>query len=195
MSKTNPAVIINNYLSAALQQVLPEYYNSVPMAFTPTEPTDIATFYDTLGNFPSNPKALAVYERMFKMRKRAFPHIKCEQLLYYIYVAEGVGGSEEQIASLFETTQAIYDLLDRGDESAQEVNEWQNSNLNINGNVEVGGLEFTPVFFHELQVFQLEETRDLIDFATAKTYTGNKIIVDYEFHAKDFNNAVPFVVQ
>jgi hypothetical protein len=43
--------------------------------------------------------------------------------------------------------------------------------------------DFAMPFFHEIKVYQLEETRDIIDFGTARTYAGNKIIVDYDWHA------------
>jgi len=37
-------------------------------------------------------------------------------------------------------------------------------------------------FFHRFRVYQLEEVRDIIDFGTARTYGGNKIIIDFEYH-------------
>ncbi len=187
---TNPAVMINHYLAYQVKEILGNYFG-MPMFFLPSTPTDIQSLYE---GFPaaSEDQPFAVYERMFKMRKGSFPHCKCEQLLYYIY-KNGSLSDAEQAAVLFETTQLIYDLMDRGDESAQEVNAWQIASLNSNGKYQPveNGTEFNPVFFHETKVFQLEETRDIIDFATAKTYFGNKIIVDYEYHAQDFNNAKP----
>lgn len=189
MSVTNPAVIINHYLSYVIEQKVPEYFG-MPMFFLPSTPSDIQSLYE---GFPQakEDQPFAVYERMFKMRKGSFPHCKCEQLLYYLY--KNGSRDSEQAAILFETTQLIYDLMDRGDESAQEVNAWQAANLNSNGKYQpiADETEFNPVFFHETRVFQLEETRDIIDFATAQTYFGNKIIVDYEYHAQDFNNAEP----
>lgn len=190
MSVTNPAVIINHYLSHVIEQMIPEYFG-MPMFFLPSTPTDIQSLYE---GFPqaNEDQPFVVYERMFKMRRAPFPHCKCEQLLYYIY-KNGSLSDSEQAAVLFETTQLIYDLMDRGDESAQEVNAWQVANLNSNGKYQpvAGGTEFNPVSFHQTKVFQLEETRDIINFATAQTYFGNKIIVDYEYHAQDFNNAEP----
>jgi hypothetical protein len=92
---------------------------------------------------------------------------------------------------MVDASQHIADLLDRGDESAYDLNEWIKSKL-------VGGLyvkpdgnttkEFLPVYFHELKIFQLEETRDIIDFGTARTYAGNKIIIDYCYHTKGYSN-------
>lgn len=189
MAKTNPAVIINEYLKDALPLVLPEYYSSTTMAFVPSKPTDIASFYSNAGS-PDAEIPLAVYERMFKLRRGSFPHIKCEQLLYYMYVATGES-SESQAQVLLETTQAIFELLDRGDETAKEINDWQAANL-TNGYFSLFGTDFNPIYFHELKIFQLEEARDIIDFATAETYTGNKIIVDYDYNAPDFNSSQPF---
>jgi hypothetical protein len=96
---------------------------------------------------------------------------------------------------LIETSQVVLDLLDNGDESAQDLNDWIKSKLilntegdsvyqpgnstdTFNPNLET----FLPVFFHEIKVYQLEESRDIIDFGTARTYAGNKIIIDYEWH-------------
>jgi len=198
---TNPAVIINHYLAYQVKERLDNYFG-MPMFFLPSTPTDIQSLYE---GFPaaSEDQPFAVYERMFKMRKGSFPHCKCEQLLYYIY-KNGSLSDAEQAAVLFETTQLIYDLMDRGDESAQEINAWQVANLTnytrndgkVVGVYEpfAGGTKFNPVFFHDTKVFQLEETRDIIDFATAKTYFGNKIIIDYEYHAKDFNDAKPAIL-
>jgi hypothetical protein len=36
--------------------------------------------------------------------------------------------------------------------------------------------------FHNFKVYQLEETRDIIDFGTARTFGGNKIIIDFDYH-------------
>lgn len=193
MAVTNPAVIINHYIAnrTATDSNVSDYFGE-PMFFLPSTPTDIDALYE---GFPAaDPgQPFAVYERMFKMRRAPFPHCKCEQLLYYLY-KNGSLSDPEQAAVLFETTQLIYDLMDRGDESAQEVNAWQVANLNSNGNYQPvsGGTEFKPIFFHSTKVFQLEETRDIINFATAKTYFGNKIIIDYEYHSQDFNPTPTF---
>lgn len=190
MTQRNPAVIINRYLSEKIEQLVPDYFG-IPMFFLPTMPTDVDALYES---FPSAEpgQPFAVYERMFKMRRVPFPHCKCEQLLYYMYKNESSTKSE-QAAALFNTTQALFDLMDRGDESAQEINAWQKSNVDANGELDFGGQKFETVFFHSSKVFQLEEARDVVDFATANAFIANKIIIDYEYHAQDFNNAQPYV--
>jgi hypothetical protein len=115
---------------------------------------------------------------MFKMRRKPFPHIKEEQLLYYFYKMHS-----DPEALIF-ATQVVQDLLDRGDESAEEINLWISEQLDPV--TKLYKSEFLPVYFHDLKIFQLEETRDIVDFGTARTYAGNKIIIDYKYHTKGY---------
>jgi hypothetical protein len=48
------------------------------------------------------------------------------------------------------------------------------------------GSKYPTVYFHDLKVYQLEETRDIIDFGTARTFAGNKIIIDYCYHSRGY---------
>jgi hypothetical protein len=75
------------------------------------------------------------------------------------------------------TQQQVSDLLDNGDDSAKDLNEWAAENPTS------WNLESKPMFFHNFKIYQLEETRDIVDFGTARTYAGNKIIIDYDWHA------------
>jgi hypothetical protein len=88
---------------------------------------------------------------------------------------------------LIETSQVLYDLLDREDESADDLNHWISTKVR-NGVITIGDKQFKPVFFHSMKIYQLQETRDVVDFATARTYAGNKIIIDYEYHTQDYIN-------
>jgi hypothetical protein len=180
-----PQLFINKYLQEKIGLAFGE---SVP--FIPTSPVDINALTES---FPDG--AFAVYDRMFKMRRKAFPHIKCEQVLYYFY------RTSENIERLYRTQQLTQDLLDRGDESGQELNDWIHSLWISQGSpqdtgidlvsglsethnvVNLGSSSFLLPYFHEIKIFQLEETRDIIDFGTARTWAGNKIIVDYEWHS------------
>jgi hypothetical protein len=144
--------------------------------------------------------AAAIYDRMFKMRRAAFPYIKCEQVLYYLYSI-----NETAVSTLIEATQSIQDLLDRGDDSAKDLNEWIRAlHLKQSGSqdtlqqklvkdivtgveelksfVTIRGEDFLLPYFHDIKIYQLQETRDIIDFATARTYAGNKLIIDYDWH-------------
>jgi hypothetical protein len=109
---------------------------------------------------------------------------KDEQLLYYFYK------TYNDPVMLVETVQFVQDLLDRGDESAQDLNTWIQSKLENGVYRKQDGtsvMEFLPVFFHDIKIYQLEETRDIIDFGTARTYAGNKIIIDYCYHTKGYS--------
>jgi hypothetical protein len=101
--------------------------------------------------------------------------------LYYFYKTSG------DLEALIDTSQIVADLLDREDESAQELNTWIQSKV-VNGLVTFGGKEFKPVFFHSMKVFQLEESRDIVNFNSNRTLAGIKIIIDYDYHTKDYQN-------
>jgi hypothetical protein len=64
--------------------------------------------------------------------------------------------------------------MDREDETAEEINNWSKGKT-------FGGLS-PKFYFHKFRVYQLEEVADIIDFGTARTYGGNKIIIEYEYH-------------
>jgi hypothetical protein len=173
-----------NQTTGVSESPLPPGPAQFSLRFFPTSPTDIDAL--TQGFPTAQDDVFAVYDRMFKMRRTPFPHIKCEQLLYYFYKMSG------DPVALIKTSQHVQDLLDRGDESAQEINKWiasqpRGTSVVINGvsrpTVRFGGEDFFLPFFHEIKIYQLEETRDIIDFGTARTYAGNKIIIDYDWHS------------
>lgn len=165
-------ILINSYLAEKIPSTLPNRFSN-SLRFFPVSPLDINALTETFPDAADN--VFAVFDRMFRMRHKPFPHIKTEQLLYYFYK---MAGDPE---ALIETTQVIYDLLDREDESAEEVNAWVASKC-VNGLFTVDGKSFKPVKFHTFKVYQLQETRDIVNFGTARTYAGNKIIIDYEYH-------------
>jgi hypothetical protein len=171
------------FINAYLQDRVSEFFKDNPLdgfdgdltfPFFPTSPTDISALTE---RFEANDK-FAVYDRMLKMRRSPFPHIKCEQMLYYFYAT-----GPNPIPFIIELTQQIQDLLDREDESAEEINAWikqkqKSSNPLRNDNGEI----LPHVYFHKFKVYQLQETRDIIDFGTARTFAGNKVIIDYDWH-------------
>jgi hypothetical protein len=180
MAISYPPVFINQYLAEKVVEAIPERFAS-SFKFFPVSPTDITALTEGFPDAASD--VFAVYDRMFRYRKSPFPHIKNEQVIYYLYK----NGSDPE--ALIEATQIIYDLLDRMDESAIELNEWISSKIGIDGLVSFGSgnlrRTFKPVFFHDLKVYQLEEVKHVINFSTARPYAGNKIIIDYEYHNSD----------
>lgn len=169
-----PPVFINAYLADRVVSELPNRFAST-LKFFPTSPTDIDTITETFPEAAND--VFAVYDRMLKMRRGPFPHIKNEQLLYYFYKTAG------DPEALIETTQIVQDWLDRGDESAQDLNEWIKAlPAGAPGAKTINGTDFLIPHFHDIKIYQLEETRDIIDFGTARTFAGNKIIIDYSWH-------------
>jgi hypothetical protein len=125
---------------------------------------------------------MATYDRLIRLNKKSFPHIKTEQVMYYFYATQ-----EDVTIQMVQTQEKVLRFLDRGDESAQEVNDWCSNrrvNLGTQNNLNLVDNIF---YFHNFRVYQLEETRDIIDFGTARTFGGNKIIVEYEYHQTDKN--------
>lgn len=183
MALHNPAQFINGYLQ---QQIADAFDTAVP--FFPTRPIDPTTFegltLDLLTEgeiqtvtLPTN-GIISVYDRMFKMRRRPFPHIKSEQLMYYFYAT-----TIDAVPRILEVQQLVQDLLDGTDESAQAVNKWSKlKQESANPLRDFSGTPLNCSFFHNIKVYQLEETRDIIDFGTARTFSGNKIIIDYDWH-------------
>jgi hypothetical protein len=120
---------------------------------------------------------LGTWDRLFRMNKKGFPHIKCEQLMYYFYATES-----NVTERMVQVQEAILRLMDRMDETGQEINDWCSNrqvNLGTASNPDLIDCQF---YFHNFKVYQLEEVRDIIDFGTARTYGGNKIIIEFDYH-------------
>jgi hypothetical protein len=161
-----PILWINKYLQDKISLLT----NLQDVPFFPTVPSTIDALTQS---FPAG-DVMATYDRMFRMNRKTFPHIKSEQILYYFYAT-----ADTSVEKMVQITEAVYRLLDRGDESAEEVNNWC-SNRRVDLGTE--GLIDNMFYFHNFKVFQLEEVRDIIDFGTARTYAGNKIIIDFDYH-------------
>jgi len=164
-----PVLWINHYLRNKIQELAG--LEDVP--FFPTGPSTLETLQK---QFPEG-GTMAVYDRMFRMRRGPFPHIKCEQVLYYFYYT-----ASNNIQNMVKVQEAVLRLMDRGDESAQELNVWTKNNpINFGTTLNPDMVE-CKFYFHNFKIYQLEEARDIVDFGTARTYAGNKIIIDYDYH-------------
>ena len=139
----------------------------------PFFPSTPSTLNDLTEMFPIG-GVMAMWDRLIKMNKSGFPHIKCEQLMYYFYAT-----ADNSTLNMVQVQEAVLRLMDRGDETAQEINNWC---MNRQVRLDDGSLINNMFFFHNFKVYQLEETRDIIDFGTARTYGGNKIIIDFDYH-------------
>ena len=164
-----PVLWINEYLKEKLTELLEG--DIVP--FFPTSPSTIDQLTETFPNGPGEGGAFCVYDRMFRMRRGPFPHIKCEQVLYYFYAQ-----ASQPTLKMIKIQEAVLRLLDRGDESAEDMNAWAKAKSDNGG---IGDMT-CKFYFHDFKIYQLEEARDIVDFGTARTYAGNKIIIDYDYH-------------
>jgi hypothetical protein len=163
-----PVLWINKYLE-----------NKIPLLTdieVPLFPSTPSVLDDLTGSFPEG-GVMGTWDRLIKMNRKGFPHIKCEQLLYYFYAT-----AENTIENMVKIQESVFRLMDRFDETAEEINNWcSNRQINL-GTEQNPDLIDNVFYFHNFKVYQLEETRDIIDFGTARTYGGNKIIIDFDYH-------------
>lgn len=164
-----PVLWINKYLQAKILELT----GLDQFPFFPSTPSTIDNLTEM---FPSG-GVMAVWDRMIKMNRKSMPHIKNEEILYYFYAT-----AENNIENMVKIQESVLRLMDRLDETAEEINNWcSNRSINI-GTQQVPNIVDNMFYFHSFKVYQLQETRDIIDFGTARTYAGNKFILDFEYH-------------
>lgn len=163
-----PVLWINKYLEDKIPLL-----TNIDIPLFPSTPSILD---DLTGSFPEG-GVMGTWDRLVKMNRKSMPHIKSEQILYYFYAT-----AENTIENMIQIQEAVFRLMDRLDETAEEVNDWcSNRVINI-GTEQVPDLIESMFYFHHFKVYQLEEVRDIIDFGTARTYGGNKMIIDFEYH-------------
>ena len=165
-----PPTFLNAYITAQLAT-----FNlmSTTDGVTPVVPAQFPTNIEDLYNDQiqirqmDNP-ILMVYDRLMRFRPTPFYRNKREQLIYFIYSTD--------VGKLIDTVRVITDALDREDAAAQDVNKWLRQNP-------ISGIP-TNVFFHNIKVYQADESRDVAELASARTLFVNKLIVEYDYHIK-----------
>lgn len=151
-----PVLTVNGYLWNTIKEI-------ESSAFAKKYGTKIPFF--PLGDSASGTKAwedrtYVLYDRMMVMRNDPFYPIKKEQILY------GVKGKP---ADLFEWGAAIQYILDRQDDAAQDINNWNSNQTNP-----------SDVYFHHVRVFQSDYARSR-DFSN-RPYYISEFIVEIEYH-------------
>ena len=163
-----PVLWVNKYLEDKIPLL-----TNIEVPLFPSTPSILD---DLTGSFPAG-GVMGTWDRLVKMNRKSMPHIKSEQILYYFYAT-----AENTIENMVQIQEAVLRLMDRLDETAEEVNNWcSNRAINI-GTEAIPNLIENMFYFHSFKIYQLEETRDIIDFGTARTYGGNKMIIDFEYH-------------
>jgi hypothetical protein len=160
-----PILWVNTYLQEKLQD-----FGIEKIPFFPSTPSTINDITDNVSSYG----LMATYDRMISLRRSPFPHIKTEQILYYFYAT-----SEDSVINIIKIVEGVQRLLDREDESAEEVNEWA-----LSKTISVEGENILRNYnFHNFKVYQLQETRNIINFGSVGTYDGAKIIIQYEYNS------------
>jgi hypothetical protein len=133
-----------------------------------TTPTSSEELYNNLLQSSTIEQPLLIqYDRLMRFRPTPFYPHKREQLIYTLH--------STSFANINNAIALISQLLDREDAAAQDVNAWASANaasLNVPHNV----------YFHNIRTYQADETRDLIELASARTMFLNKIIIEYDYH-------------
>jgi hypothetical protein len=170
-----PPTFLNKYVLAQLAEfgliADQDLLGTAPMV--PAQfPTNIEDLYnDSLQIRQTDSPILIVYDRLMRFRPNAFYRHKREQLIYFVYSTD--------VAKLINSIRVISDALDREDAAAQDVNSWIAENPITNTN---GDIVPTNVFFHNIKVYQADESRDVAELASARTLFVNKIVVEYDYH-------------
>lgn len=163
----------------------PSYTNQYQGSISPilaTSPTNVEELYNNiLQTFTVGEPLMIIYDRLITYRPSTFYPHKREQLVYYLY--------STNLANVNNAYTVIADLLDREDDSAQDINAWMNStNLVMPPSLWTDPAipEYYPknVKFWNTKVYVAQESRDLIDFASARTMYINKLIIEYDYNFK-----------
>lgn len=158
-----PALTINGYLWDTMKQIEPKFVKAYPkMPFFPI--SDAAA-----GTASWEKKTYVIYDRMMRITRKPFYPIKKDHLIYH------VKGKE---VDTLEWGMAIQYILDRMDDAAQDINDWNRAQA-----------EPANVYFHHLRVYQTDAgdmgtptgTRDF----SVRPFYISSFIVDAEYHFTD----------
>lgn len=165
-----PPTFINQYVVEQLKLfgILSGFEQMNPVF--PTSPTNIEdVFKNYIGAPGVSDPILIQYERLLRFRPSPFYRQKREQLVYYLYCTD--------LSKINDSHRIITDALDREDSAGQDINAFC-------ADVSTASLPFN-VFFHNVRVYQADETRDILELASARTVYANKLIIEYDYHTKD----------
>lgn len=141
----------------------------------PTTPTNIdEVFRNYIGAPGIDDPILIQYERLVRFRTGPFYRKKREQVVYYLYCTD--------LSKIMNAHRIIVDALDREDSAAQDINSYCAS-------IATEQIPFN-VFFHNVRVYQADETRDIMELTAARTISANKLVIEYDYHTKDPQNYI-----
>ena len=165
-----PPIFINQYVVEQLKtfDILSGFEQMVPVF--PTTPTNIEDVFKNYIAAPGISDPLLIqYERLIRFRPNQFYRNKREQIVYYLYCTN--------LSKITDAHRIITEALDREDSAGQDVNAWC-------AKAETPSQPYN-VYFHNIRVYQADETRDILELASARTVYANKLIIEYDYHTKD----------
>jgi len=174
-----PPFFINGYIKDQLVNfnIIGQSENTPILPVTPEDSTTIYQQLLTSSNIP-NP-LLIQYDRLLRFRPSPFYRRKREQLVYTFICSS----YEKQSAAMA----MVIEALDRQDATAEDINAWAAKNTLFDDD----GVTPLPknVYFHNFRVYQVDESRDLIELASVNmSLVRGKIIIEFDYHTKDPQN-------
>jgi len=169
-----PPLFINGYIRQQLIDfgLVPDNPDFTPIM--PVQPGDISMYYDDLKARSGESYPLFVqYDRLIRFRPNHFYRTKREQILYTLNCGNF---DKKEMAS-----RVIIEALDREDATAQDINLWVSNNSLYDGTTEIP----KNVFFHNFKVYQVDQSRDLVELSSVKDNYWDKIIIEYDYHTTD----------
>lgn len=174
-----------HYLNEYLYDLLSSYTDinmaknaNIPtyIPFSPAGVTyDLDAYYQNLqssADFEGELPAVLFYDRMIRLRNMPFYVGKREQTLYTVVA---------RTQDAHKIGMVMSQVLDREDAAAQDLNKWIHENRSM---LIAKGYPI-KVFFRNIRVFQIDESRDLLELQTFRGGTMHKYIVEYDYHLKD----------
>ena len=132
-----PVLWVNKYLEDKIPLL-----TNIEVPLFPSTPSILD---DLTGSFPAG-GVMGTWDRLVKMNRKSMPHIKSEQILYYFYAT-----AENTIENMVQIQEAVLRLMDRLDETAEEVNNWcSNRAINI-GTEAIPNLIENMFYFHPVK--------------------------------------------
>jgi len=171
-----PPTFINAFVNSELKEfgLMPDGPEPFQPFFPAQVPDSVEGIYNDIPFIRNNPDTtVIIFDRLIRFRPTTFYRHKREQLIYFIY--------SPNLTKLLDTTRVIIECLDREDAAAQDLNSW----IALNDILDENGDPISKnVFFHNIKVYQADESRDILELASARTLGLNKLIIEYDYHTQ-----------
>ena len=171
-----PPTFVNAFVNSELKEfgLMPTGPEPFQPFFPAQVPDSVEGIYNDIPFIRNNPDTtVIIFDRLIRFRPTTFYRHKREQLVYFIY--------SPNLTKLLDTTRVIIECLDREDAAAQDLNSWIALNDILDENSDPIPKN---IFFHNIKVYQADESRDILELASARTLGLNKLIIEYDYHTQ-----------